>query len=257
MKKVLLVLGGLLVGLVAVGAALFGPMMIGMRPMVDGTKLGGGAATMVVDGYVAIFMLDADPGEVALIDCGNDPGGKAIFAALKARGLGPEAVKAIFLTHGHPDHVAGCHLFPRAEIYAYPADVKVANGEERAKGPLTKLLQMPKEKAARVTKTLTDAETVKVGSLEVKAYALPGHTGGSAAYLSKGILYLGDSAGGRSNGTGIKGAPWVVSDDTAQNLSELQKLHARLKAENAVVTTLAFAHSGPLDGLDLLLTANP
>lgn len=255
MKKALLVIGALLLLVVGAGLAMFGPMLIGMNPMVDGAKLGGGAATVVLDGYVAIDILDADDGHVALIDCGNDPAGAAILAALKARGLGPEAVKAIFLTHGHPDHVAGCRLFTGAEIYAFAGDVKIASGEERAKGPLPKLFDLPKEKAAKVTKTLTDGETVTVSGLQVKAYALPGHTAGSAAYLSKGVLYLGDSAAGRSGGKGVKPAPWVVSDDCDQNVAELKKLHARLKAENAEVTTLAFSHAGPVEGLDQLLTA--
>jgi hydroxyacylglutathione hydrolase len=255
MKKALLAVGALLVLLVAAAAAMFLPVMVGMRPVIDGAKLGGGAATTVADGYVSMFLLDADPGQVALIDCGNDANGAAILAALKARNLGPEAVKAIFLTHGHPDHIAGCHLFPGAEIYAYPADVKMAAGEERGKGPLPSRFDVPKEKAAKVTRLLTDGQTIDLGALQLKAYALPGHTGGSAAYLSKGVLYLGDSASGRSSGTGIKAAPWVFSDDVPQNVVELKKLHARLKAENAEVKTLAFAHTGELDGLDLLLTA--
>ena len=256
MKKALLVVGGLVVLFLGTAVALFGPLVIGMKQQVEGTKLAGGTSTVVLDGYVGITVLDAEAGQVALIDCGNDPSGSAILTALKARSLGPEAVKAIFLTHGHPDHVAGCHLFPAAEIYAFAADVKIASGEERAKGPLPSKFDLPKEKAAKVTKTLTDGESISVGGLQVKAYAVPGHTAGSAAFLSKGVLYLGDNAAGRSSGKGIKPAPWVFSDDTALNAAELKKLHARLKVERAEVKTLAFAHTGPLDGLELLGTAD-
>jgi len=39
---------------------------------------------------------------VILVDCGNDRQAKAILNALKQRGLGPEAVKTILLTHA-PD----------------------------------------------------------------------------------------------------------------------------------------------------------
>jgi hydroxyacylglutathione hydrolase len=255
MKKALLVIGAILVLLVGTGLAVFGPMVIGVEPAIDGTKLADGTVTLVADGYVFINVLDGDPGQVALIDCGNDPKGEKILGALKARNLGPEAVKAIFLTHGHPDHVAGCHLFPAAELYAFAGDVKIAAGEERAKGPLPRMVDLPKEKAAKVTKTLTEGQVVEIGSLQVKAYALPGHTAGSAAYLSKGLLYLGDSAMGRAGGKGVKPAPWVVSDDTAQNVAELKKLHERLKAENAPVKTLVFSHTGPHEGLDGLLTA--
>ncbi len=255
MKKALLAVGGVLLLLILVAVALVAPAFMGMKELVDGSKLADGTSTLVKDGYVAMFLLDADPGQVALIDCGNDPTGAAILAALKARSLGPDAVKAIFITHGHPDHIAACHLFPGAQVYAFGADVKLANGEERSKGPLTSKLSIPPEKFAKVTQVLTDGQVVDVGALQVKAYAVPGHTGGSAAYLSKGVLYMGDSAGGKSDGKSIKPAPWLFTDDTEQNKAELKKLHARLKAENAEVKTLAFAHAGALDGVDLLLTA--
>lgn len=110
MKKALLLIGVVLLLLAGVFLVVFGPMFLGVK---------------------------------RLVDCGNDPNGKAILAALKARSLGPEAVKA---------------------------------------------------------------------------YWVPGHTAGS--------------------------------DDTAQNLAELKKLYARLKAENADVKTLAFAHIGPHQGYE-------
>jgi glyoxylase-like metal-dependent hydrolase (beta-lactamase superfamily II) len=255
MEKAFLVVGALLLPLVAAASAMVLHVPVGVEPMVDGTKLGGGKATLVVDGYVSIYVLDAGPDQVALIDCGNDEHGAAILSALEARGLGAGSVKAIFLSHGHGDHIAGCRLFPHAEIYAFPGDVKIASGEERAHGPLPSLFDIAGGKSATVTRTLTDEETISVGRLQVKAYAVPGHTPGSAAYLSSGVLYLGDSATGRSNRKSLKHADWFYSYDVAQNVAELRNLYARLKAEKAVVTTLAFAHAGPLPGVELLLTA--
>lgn len=230
------------------------PIFGGNKPVVDGATLEGGA-TQVLDGYVSLFILPAGDGAVALVDCGNDPKGDAILAALKKRQLGPEAVKAIFLTHGHPDHTAGCHNFPNAELYAFPADVKIAQGEEAALGPLPHAMgPTPAEKRAKVTKTLTDAETVTVGTLAVKAYAVPGHTGGSAAYLANGVLFMGDTVNGKADGKTLKNAPGLFSNDPDQNLASVKALHARLKGENADVKTIAPAHSGPIPGLDALLT---
>ena len=254
MKKALLALAGLVLLLVGAAAAAFGPMVLGNQPAVNGAHLVEGKSVQVVDGFVSTFLLAAGDGAVALIDCGNDPSGAAILEQLKQWGFGPSGVKAIFLTHGHPDHIAACHLFHDAEVYAFPGDVKLAAGEERAKGPLPSRVDTPLEKVIKVTRTLTDGETITVGTLNVTAYAVPGHTAGSAAYLADGVLYIGDNANGKADGKSLKAAPWVVTDDTAQNVDSLKKLHTRLKEGNATVDKIAPSHSGPIDGLDALLT---
>lgn len=231
----------------------FGDAFLGMSPMVDNAPVGSGGAVLIADGYVGLYLLPGDANEAALVDSGNDPTGRAVLAALAARKLTKDAVKAVFLTHGHPDHTAGAQLFPGAQVYAFAADVKMAAAEEKAKGPLTSRLDFPKEKGAKVTKTLTDGETISVGSLQVRAFAVPGHTPGSAAFLSNGVLFLGDSAGAKADGKTIRGAPWAFTDDQAQNKASLKALHARLKAENVEVKTLAFGHTAPIDGMDALL----
>ena len=70
------------------------------RMWIDGVEV-------VKDGYVSAYIVDLGPGEVALVDSGNDESGRAVLGALAERGLGPDAVKAIFLTHGDSDHTRG------------------------------------------------------------------------------------------------------------------------------------------------------
>jgi glyoxylase-like metal-dependent hydrolase (beta-lactamase superfamily II) len=43
-------------------------------------------------------------------------------------GLGKESVKAILLTHAHPDHIGGCGAFPDAEIFAMAAERSLLEG---------------------------------------------------------------------------------------------------------------------------------
>jgi hydroxyacylglutathione hydrolase len=215
----------------AVGAVLY--VAFGRnRPIVDGQSLAPGVET-VKDGFVSAFVLDVAPGQVALIDCGNDKHGQALLAALQRRGLSPSSVVAIFLTHGHPDHVAGCGLFPGAQVYAMQEELPLLADK------------------VRVTHPLRDGEVTGVGLLRVEAFATPGHTPGSAVYLADGVLFFGDSAGGSKDGT-LMPAVRLFSAAPGQNVASLKALAARLQPRAQEVRVLAFAHSGPLDGLEPL-----
>jgi glyoxylase-like metal-dependent hydrolase (beta-lactamase superfamily II) len=250
MKRILLgLLVVLLIPVIAVGAML-ASAFAGNKEMVDGAELPGGAR-LIKDGYVAVFVLPAGDKEFALIDCGDDDKAAAILADLSRRGVGPESVKAIFLTHGHPDHIAGCHVFKGAKIYGFAADAPLADGSGRAKGLLPSMMSTPEAKRTKITDTLADGQTVEVGPLSVKVFSVPGHTAGSASYLANGTLFMGDNAGGKGDGS-IKPAPGIFSDDSAQNERSLEALGKRLVSENDQVTMTAFAHSGPLDGADAL-----
>jgi len=228
MKRILVGIGAVLLVLAVAAGAVFYSAFGNSRPIVDGQSLGSGVQ-VVKDGFVSVDLLDVAPGKVALIDAGNDKSGKAILAALAARGLAPASVAAIFLTHGHGDHVAGCRLFPGADVYALENEVGLIGA------------------AAKVNHPLRDGDVVEVGNLRVEAFASPGHTPGSAVYLARGVLFFGDSAGGGKDGT-LMPAVRVFSKDTNQNIASLKALAARLQPRAAEVKTLAFAHSGPLEG---------
>ena len=255
MKRALQVLGVVVLLLVGVVAAIGYSAFGGNKRLVDGAGLPGGAR-VVKDGFVGLFVLPAGEKEVALIDAGNDASGTALLAELSRRGLGPDAVKAIFLTHGHGDHLGGCRLFPNAQVLAFPADVGLAAGTDSGKGTLTSGRKNPPEKTCKVTHPLTDGESVTVGTLTVRAFATPGHTGGSASYLANEVLYLGDNAGAADDGT-LKPAVSMFSDDPAENRRSLVALGQKLKSEGASVKLLAPAHTGQLDGLAPLTALTP
>ncbi len=221
----------------------------GTPPIPDGMDLPGGAR-VVKDGYVSVFVLPAGPDAVALIDAGNDRQGGSIRRELSRRGLGPEAVKAIFLTHGHPDHVSACHLFPQAAVLALPGDIDLAEGRSAAASLIGNIMGR-QDRQVHVTRPLRDGETVTVGDLAVEVFAVPGHTAGSAAYLTRGVLFLGDSADARRDGS-MAGSKRIVSDDRDQNRASLQSLAQKLKGRAAEIQVLAFAHSGVLTGFSPL-----
>lgn len=242
MKRALLGVVGVVVLLLGAVAALVGSAFVGLEPAAEGPVAPG--VQLVRDGYVNAFLVDLDEG-VALVDCGNDPEAKSLLAALRARGLDASSVKAIFLTHGHRDHVGGCRRFPSATVYAFEGDRGLVEGTKAANGPLPKLAGIDSSVAVKVTSTLSDGATVSLGSVGVTVWNIPGHTEGSAAFLARGVLFLGDSAAGQSDGA-IRPAPWIFSDDLDRCRASLVSLAQR--GPMSAVGQLAFSHSGWLAG---------
>ena len=232
MKRVLM-WGGLVVLLIVIALGSVWYSAFGHNsPIVDGQTLASGVET-VKDGFVSVFLLDVGPGKVALVDAGFDKSGKAILGALARRGLSPSSVVAIFLTHGHGDHTAGCKLFPGAQVYAMEKEIPVVGD------------------AATVSHALKDGDIVDIGDLRVEAFAVPGHTPGSAAYLARGVLFFGDSAGASKSGKVMK-AVSLFSKNSGENVASLKALARRLEPRAAGVHMLAFAHTGPLTGFQPL-----
>jgi glyoxylase-like metal-dependent hydrolase (beta-lactamase superfamily II) len=232
MKRVLKWVGVLVAVLVIAMGSFWYSAFGNNLPIVDRQTIVPGVET-VKDGFVSSFLLDAGGGKVALIDAGNDATGKAIEAALARAGLTPASVAAIFLTHGHGDHTAACKLFTDAKVYAFAADIPLIGDK------------------ATVTHPLSDGEVVQVGDLRVESFAVPGHTPGSAVYLANGVLFFGDSAGASKDGEVMK-AVRLFSKDPAQNVVSLKALMTRLQPRAGEIKSLAFAHTGPLNGFDPL-----
>jgi hydroxyacylglutathione hydrolase len=250
MKRILKI-AALVIGLlVIVAVGTIASAFVGRQSITDGFEING--IRIVKDGIVSVAFVPIGTGEVALIDAGNDKSGKAILAELTRRQLSSDAVKAILLTHGHPDHTAAILLFPNAQVMALGTEVPLVEGRAGAHGPLTRLMPV-NSTGVKVSRTLQDGETVMLDQVPVRVFAVPGHTAGSAAYLVNGVLFLGDAADAASDGT-IKQAPWIFSDSQAQDRASLVHLDQRLMRDGSDVKAISFAHSGLLvNGLTPLM----
>jgi glyoxylase-like metal-dependent hydrolase (beta-lactamase superfamily II) len=249
-KRALKIAAIVLVLLIAIPGAAIGLTFAGTSDIQDGRELAG-VARVVKDGYVMLSVLDLGGGKLALVDAGNDGDGKAVLAELARRGASKEAVEAILLTHGHPDHTAACHLFPNAKVYALAAEVPLVEGKVAAHGPLPRLAGA-RPTGIKVERGLADGETLTLGARTVRVFAVPGHTAGSAAYLVDGVLFVGDSGNGGTDGK-LHPAPWLFSDDRTQNMASMRALGEKLKSEGASVKLIVPSHSAALEGLDPLL----
>jgi hydroxyacylglutathione hydrolase len=245
MKRILKVVALVLVVLVAAVGTLIAVTFMGRRGIVDGHEVNG--VRIVADGMSSLAVVAIDGRQVVLVDAGNDRDGKAVLAELTRRGLGPDAVSNIFLTHGHPDHIGAVHLFPRAQVMALEAESPLIEGRAGSKGPVTRLFPVSPT-GVTVTRALHDGDAVTVGSTVVRVYAVPGHTAGSAAYLVNGVLLIGDAGDVTSDGT-LQGAPWIFSDSQPEDRASLVRLERQLTADGADVKAIVPAHSGAAEGL--------
>lgn len=240
MKRILKIVALVVVVLVVAMVALVAVTFMGRQAITDGFEVNG--IRIVADGIVSMAVVPAGDGQIALIDAGNDPSGKAVLAELARRGVNPEAVTAVFLTHGHPDHTGAIGKLPKARVMALEAEVGLIEGREGAHGPLTRLFPV-RPTGVTVARVLHDLETVTIGGTEIRTFAVPGHTAGSAAYLVHGVLFLGDAADTNSAGE-MSGSPWIFSDSQSQDKASLVRLAQRLESEHADVKAVVFAHSG-------------
>jgi len=199
--------------------------------------------TLIKDGYVSACLVPLSEREVALVDAGNDPQAKAILTELSRRGLVPDDVKVILLTHGDSDHTGGIAKFPKAQVMALATEVDVVEGRSSGGVPIVRS-RFPR-RTIRLSRTLQDGEVLPLGPYLVRVFAVPGHTPGSAAYAIGENLFMGDSANQSKDGR-LKPAHWVFSKSVEQNRKSLVELARRLTGDSSI-KTLVFGHSAPLE----------
>lgn len=250
MMRFLKIAGIVVVVLVAVLGGLFWYLFGGLQAQNAGLA----GTEPVYDGFTTAFLLDAGGGSVALIDAGNDTTGKAILAALQKRNATPDNVTAIFMTHAHPDHDAAIALFPKATVYAMKREIPIAQGKEEYGSTFAAMTGKVNAHPFEIGHPLDDGETVTVGNLQVTAFAVPGHTEGSAAYLTQGVLYLGDAAQISSKQTVVAPSK-AFSTNVDQGMASLKHLVEELQPRSGEIKLLVTSHSGGLPGFAPLAAA--
>lgn len=235
-----IVIAVVVIVLVALGVVA-GPMLM-WKGLPDGVSIN--CMFLVKDGFVSACVVPLGEDEAALVDAGNDPEGKAILAELSRSGYGPEDVKVILLTHGHSDHTAAVAKFPNAQVMALEEEADVVEGRSFGGGPIM-LFRSPKRTGIRLARRLRDGEVLPVGPYQVRVFAVPGHTPGSAAYAIGENLFLGDSANQGKDGR-LKPAPWIFTGSTAENRKSLVGLARRL-ADDTTIKGLIFGHTAPFE----------
>ena len=250
MKKLILVVGS---SLGIFGLLFFGLYLVlfsNTAPLSQRSELSGGAI-QIKDGFVSVGIIPSGPNQVILVDCGYDKNATAVLSELNQQGYSRDSVKAVFITHGHSDHIQGCSAFPKAELYALAPEQGLLEGRVGSRSPLGSLMGK-KNSQLNIKHYLANAETTTIGNQKVIAYFIPGHTDGSAAFLIAGTVYLGDSADSGKDGQ-LRPAKWLFSNNVEENHQSLKHLAEQLRPIASEIRALEFAHSSAIQGIGPLL----
>jgi N-acyl homoserine lactone hydrolase len=135
---------------------------------------------------------------VALIDVGTFGHRSLLIKGLAARGLTPEDVTDVLLTHAHHDHAINWVLFPKARIVIGADELAWSLAEPWGSTPVPELYM----KELDHWPTLVRARAGDVVFPGITAHLAPGHTPGSFIYRLEGpsrdVIFTGDSAKNRA-----------------------------------------------------------
>lgn len=138
--------------------------------------------------------------ENLLFDTGGYGERYVLLERLKQKGIWPENIKAVFLSHCHYDHVLNCSLFPKAEFYLHESEYEYAMQYWHKDLVIPLEFLMSLESSGRLV-LLKGEEEIYPG---LKVLEVPGHTPGSIALTFT-----------------FKESTYVLAGDAVKNLNEL------------------------------------
>jgi glyoxylase-like metal-dependent hydrolase (beta-lactamase superfamily II) len=202
-------------------------------------------------GNVNAYLLKDDKG-VVLIDTGAPGNASKIMEAIKFIGHLPSDLKAILLTHCHPDHAGSAAALkreaPQVKIYASELDAPIVEKGKKQRemspspGIMNKLLFRmfvtdQAVEAVSIDGKLKDKETVDFAG-EITVIAIPGHCLGQLAFLLPthgGILFAADAA------SNMMGLSWSIGHEDISTAEQSLK-----KLGNIDFTIACFGHGKPI-----------
>jgi len=155
--------------------------------------------------YGSVYVIDDD--RSAIVDSGIGPDTEHVRSALRERGVAPEDLDAILLTHIHLDHAGGAGKLAEesgATVYVHEVGAphvvdpeRLWEGTKRAVGDQIEFYEEPTPVPAEQVTELEDGDTVDLGIHELTAHHAPGHAPHQVVYEAPAMnaTFTGDAAG--------------------------------------------------------------
>lgn len=144
-------------------------------------------------------------GHVALVDVGSFSMRKGLIEQLAKRGLEPQDVTEVILTHSHYDHSLNWILFRHAQIVIGARELAWSLNEPWGEGPVPELYMRELENWPTLHPVAAEQEFMP----GFRACAAPGHTPGHLVYVLEGkesdAIFTGDAAKNRAELLARKG----------------------------------------------------
>lgn len=202
--------------------------------------------------YVNWYLIE-ERGALTVLDTGLPGYWSQLPAALQRLGRSQSDIKAVAITHHHPDHrgsAARLGAEPEARIFVHPGDAPYLRGDKKLAAPnIVKFLWRPWYLAylghlirngVASPKTFSELNELSDGDVldapgRPRVIHVPGHTPGSCALLleDRGVLFSGDALVTLDTARGREG-PCIltgpVTEDEEQALDSLSSLES-IKAD--------------------------
>jgi glyoxylase-like metal-dependent hydrolase (beta-lactamase superfamily II) len=216
---------------------------------------------LVVKGKSGVLLFDTGAGSAF-----GAAGGRLLNGLAKI-GIGPGEVKTIFITHAHPDHIAGLlddsnrPVFSSAQLFATKTEVDFWTGESPDLSGMRTPAETKSQALATIKKLLggvkTSLELKGPGRLspEVELVLAPGHTPGHCMFsVTQGdqkLLVIGDSV--HHHALQFPRPEWT----TAWDVTPAQAIKTRLKLfkDAAATRTFLLGYHLPFPGLGHIRTS--
>jgi len=182
-------------------------------------------------GWSAVYLITTDKGRRILFDTAGYNERATLIAALEQRGLSPDDIDVLVLSHLHFDHAANWDLFTRANIFVHQIEMEYACSPQADHAELRYHARaLREERNVRLIGADCELES------GVELLHVPGHTPGSMAVKIGGSVLCGDALKNR----------WDLQGAVAQPVWDAQQFRSSVEKLAGFAKKLCPGHDVPL-----------